>query len=75
MGQGGDSAQGSRAVSWLVQTEDSLALHRCGYWLSLRGYDDVSNADKITVHLPRSQVFAVAAVEQIMQRVAGGGVP
>jgi hypothetical protein len=61
--------------SWLVQTEDSLTLHHCGYWLSLRGFEDVANVATITVELPRTQVFGVADVRQIMQRVAGGGFP
>ncbi len=63
------------ANAWLVQTETSLALHRCGYWLSLRGYPDVPNVDTITVRLPRAQVVGVADVRQIMQRVGGGGLP
>jgi hypothetical protein len=61
--------------AWLTQSEASLVLHCCGYWLSLRGREDVANVEKITVHVPRTQLFTVTALKQMMQRVADGGFP
>ena len=60
---------------WLSQSEESLALHHCGYWLSLRSRPETDNADTVTVHLPRAQVFSVDALTQMMNRIAGGGFP
>src|SRR5713226_3133366 len=51
---------------WLTQSESALALHRCGYWVSLRGHPAVANIDNITVDIPRTQMFTVPALGQMM---------
>jgi Domain of unknown function (DUF4365) len=62
-------------VAWLRQDEAELALRHCGYWLSLRGQPDVPNEDNVTVQVPRTQIFSVSALQQLMQRIANGAVP
>lgn len=59
---------------WLVQSEESLCLQRCGYWLSLRGYPQRTSQSTITVEIPRHNIFNVDALSLIMQRIAAGDV-
>lgn len=61
--------------AWLVQSEECLALHHCGYWLSLYGRNDVTNSENVTVHLSRSNIFSVDELTGIMDRIAEGGLP
>lgn len=60
---------------WLAQNEKNLALSHCGYWVSLRGEPESKNTTSKTVYLPRSQVFSVEALMQMMTTVNDGGVP
>jgi hypothetical protein len=64
-----------QVADWLVQSEESLVLHCCGYWLSLRGRDELANAETVTVHLPRTQIFSVDGLTEMMMRIAKGGLP
>ena len=61
--------------NWLTQTEQSLALRHCAYWSSLRGEGETTNFESVTVHLPRSQMFSVGGLSQIMKRIANGELP
>lgn len=63
------------APDWLTQDEESLRLYRCAYWKTLRGEPATSNATSITVVIPRENVFGVAALEGIMDRIEQGGHP
>jgi hypothetical protein len=62
-------------LEWLDQTEEQLALRRCGYWISLRGSPETENATGVTVKLPRSQLFSVDALKSMLERIDQGGVP
>ena len=57
---------------WLQQSEASLCLQRCGYWLSLAGADMTKNQDNITVSIPRKNLFTPQALEVIMQKILQG---
>jgi Domain of unknown function (DUF4365) len=57
---------------WLSQSEESLCLRRCGYWLSLRGQPQLTNQNTITVEISRQNIFNVDALQKIMQRIAAG---
>jgi hypothetical protein len=61
--------------SWISHTENELLLRHCGYWYSLRGMPATVNAETVTVNIPRTQVFNVASLNAIMQRIANGGLP
>jgi hypothetical protein len=54
---------------WLLQSEQELSLRHCGYWMSLRGMPDSTNETSVTVHVPRSQVFSVTALRDLMTRI------
>jgi hypothetical protein len=64
-----------RIEEWLRHTEDELALRRCGYWVSLRGYPDTTNTQPVTVSLPRAQTFTPQALVDMMTRINDGGLP
>jgi hypothetical protein len=60
---------------WMEHDESRLALKRCGYWLSLRGFPASENEYTVTVSIPRSQAFDVQGLDQIFLRLADGGYP
>lgn len=62
-------------TEWLSQSENELALKRCGYWVSLRGSPDTPNTTTVTINIPRAQVFSPEALRGIMDRVDNGGQP
>jgi hypothetical protein len=62
-------------MEWLKQSEHTLALQRCGYWLSLRGLPDTGNNDSVTVRLPRANVFSKDALCAMMQGIGMGATP
>lgn len=64
-----------RPDTWIVQTEDSLAMRRCGYWLSLRSYTDTENVTSVTVQIPRVNVFSVDNLRDLMALVGRGEAP
>ena len=60
-------------AEWLAQTEEQLILRRCGYWMSLRGRDEIQgDAGSTTVYIPRTQVFSVEELEKLMTGVSHG---
>ncbi len=61
-----------KTEDWILQTEEALCLKRCGYWLSLRGKQAVSNQTTITVEIPRQNIFSPQALQSIMTRIANG---
>lgn len=64
-----------QVAEWLSHSEDSLEMYRCGYWVSIRGWDETSNTETVTVPIPREQQFTVEDLRAIMVRVGDGGVP
>ncbi|MEV6711891.1 DUF4365 domain-containing protein [Lentzea sp. NPDC051208] len=63
-----------RVEEWVTQSEDSLQLVRCAYWVGMTGQPLTDNQSK-TVRLPKSNVFNVEQLLGILQRVADGGRP
>ncbi|MUG99367.1 DUF4365 domain-containing protein [Scytonema sp. UIC 10036] len=57
---------------WLSQSEESLCLKQCGYWLSLRGHPPVDNQTTITVDIKRQNIFSPNTLRMIMERIADG---
>lgn len=61
---------------WLLQSPNRLLLSGEAYWVSLRGAPSIASASKSkVVHLPRSQVFGVQPLLDIMGRIGQGGLP
>lgn len=60
---------------WLVHSEDSLNVHHCAYWVSLRGMADTKARATKTVRLPRSQQFTREELLKIMRRLGDGNAP
>lgn len=58
--------------NWLEQSEDSLALYHCGYWISLRDMPATSNTKSVTVNILTAQRFTVAQLQEIMRLIAEG---
>jgi len=56
-------------AAWTEQNEDHLLLRQCAYWMSLKGMDSTTNTETIRVRIPRGNVFSVAALTQLMDKV------
>ncbi len=54
-------------ADWLSQTPEELILRHCAYWLSLKGFPDTAATRTVRVPLPATNVFSVAALQEIMQ--------
>jgi hypothetical protein len=54
--------------SWLTADEETLALKKCAYWLSLCGSPAVSNAATVRVRLPRSQILSPEKLRHLIER-------
>ena len=60
------------------QTDRLLSLRYCGYWLSLRGMEEVvshATDPRVTIHLQRSRKFDVETLQAMMDRIGDGGLP
>ena len=54
---------------WVSHSEKELVIRRCGYWVSLMGMPETTNkGDKVSVQLPRANVFDVAGLRGLMGR-------
>lgn len=62
-------------TEWIHHSEPEMALRRCGYWISLRGYPDTQNFRTVAVTVDRTRQFNPANLAQIMQRLRTGGMP
>lgn len=60
---------------WLNVDNQSLALKRCAYWVSLRGAPPSTNSSGQTVRLPPSQILNPDALRSIAEAVARNEVP
>jgi hypothetical protein len=60
-------------AAWHDQSEAELRLMKCAYWMSLRGMPATDQAS-ITVKIPRSNVFNVDALQDLLYMVRAGQV-
>lgn len=54
---------------WLKEGPQELCLRQCAWWLSLKGSAVSSASSTVRIAIPVSNVFSVAAVTAIMQRL------
>lgn len=55
--------------AWLELTVDQLLLRHCAYWVSLNGLPPTENETSVTVRVPRNNVFDVASLQAIMNKI------
>ncbi|WP_375577067.1 DUF4365 domain-containing protein [Paracidovorax oryzae] len=61
--------------NWICHSMDSLSLHRCAYWVSLRGAPESTNATAQTVYIPKTQKFDSAGLISLMTRLSRNEIP
>ncbi len=57
---------------FIEQSEESLVLKHCGYWISSRGYVETNNTSAVTVKLPRKNIFSVESLTDMMTKICNG---
>ncbi len=58
---------------WVDQDEERLILRKCAYWISLKGRGPITNQTRITIRIPRGNLFSVDGLRTIMETVKQGG--
>lgn len=59
---------------WLSHIpHESLSLHNCCYYLSLRGSREVENRTTVQVEIPRNNVFSVDSLNAMMEKIERDG--
>jgi hypothetical protein len=57
---------------WMDQDEERLILRKCAYWISLKGRNLVANRTRVTIRIPRGNLFSVQGLQTIMETVKKG---
>lgn len=60
---------------WLTHTNDALSLHRCAYWVSLRGAPPSENQTAQTVYIPKDQRFDASGLVNLMSMISRNEIP
>lgn len=60
---------------WITHTDDALSLHKCAYWVSLRGAPKSDNNSGQTVYLPKTQRFDVQGLTSLLSAISRNEVP
>ena len=55
------------------QDEERLILRTCAYWISLKGRGSITNQTRVTIRIPRYNVFSAEGLRTIMETVKQGG--
>jgi hypothetical protein len=66
---------GTNEQDWITQSYDALSLHKCAYWVSLRGAPESPNKTGQTVYIPCSQRFDVEGLKNLMAMISRQEVP
>lgn len=61
-------------ADWIQYKSECIHLFRNAFWVSLRGMPEIHNKTSITLNIPVSQRFDVNALNEMMQKIAAGGV-
>ena len=59
----------SDEAEWTSQTEDFILLRQCAYWCSLKGAAATDNRQSVRVSIPRTNVFSIEALLQLMDKI------
>lgn len=62
-------------AKWLQLSHRRLLLRRCAWWIHLRGQTPSGNKQTVRVSIPRTNVFDVATLTNMMHVVRTGGLP
>jgi hypothetical protein len=54
---------------WITITEEDILMKKCGYWVSLKGNLTTENKEKITVDLPRQNLFTPDSLQTMMEKI------
>jgi hypothetical protein len=60
---------------WITHGDDALSLHKCAYWVSLRGAAESTNQTGQTVYLPLSQRFDKEGLRTLLSMISRQEVP
>ncbi|MGH7223972.1 MAG: DUF4365 domain-containing protein [Gemmataceae bacterium] len=53
---------------WVSQAAEQLCLRHCAYWTSLRGLPLTTNTRSVRIKIPRTNIFSVEALVQLLQQ-------
>lgn len=59
---------------WLRVSVSELVIRRVAYWCSIAGFPDSSNKNTVSVAIPKSNVFDVKSLRDLMERSRTGSI-
>lgn len=60
---------------WISHSDDALSLHRCAYWVSLRGAKPSDNKTAQTIYIPKTQRFDVLGLRSLFSSISKSEIP
>ena len=57
---------------WMTVTEDELVIRHRAYWLNLLGWDETTNSSRVSVRIPKQNVFDVAGLQALIEQSRTG---
>jgi hypothetical protein len=57
---------------WITQSEHTLMLRHCAYWVSLKAMQPSTNSATQTIHIPRKNLFGPQVLQTMMSKIADG---
>ncbi len=55
---------------WIEQTPEWLKIKKCAYWISLKGLEETSNSETITIKLPVDHILTKESLKSIMVKIS-----
>jgi hypothetical protein len=62
-------------AGWITHTDTALSLHKCAYWVSLRGAPASQNETQQVIKIPMAQQFNSTGLADLFARISRGEVP
>jgi hypothetical protein len=63
---------GEPQTEWLDHKQDECCMRRTAYWMSIRGYRDLTNRTSVTIRIPTRQRLTVGTIIDMMEKIAAG---
>jgi len=62
-----------KKAKWLIQTPNSLVLHKIAFWIYLEGGPTTTNDKTIAIRIPKKKIFNVDNLNLIFDTIITGG--
>lgn len=57
---------------WIEYEPEKIILHSSTYWVSILGQEEKGNTDKVTIHIPKKNIFNTDQLEILFNKIQNG---